>query len=86
MLGSCDTLECQPKFHSQSLNQSMCIVIVWQVLRFKAFVHMVVLHGSMQGRLRAVRLSLAALRRGEWGFRLRFYYIGSEESSVVILR
>jgi hypothetical protein len=37
----------------------MCIVIVWQVLGLKAFVHMVVLHSSMKGRLRAVRLSLS---------------------------
>jgi hypothetical protein len=29
-------LECQPKLSSQSLNQRMCIMIVWQVLGLKA--------------------------------------------------
>ena len=46
LLGSTKYYRIRHQLHSQSLNQSMCSVIVWQVLGFKAFVHVIVLHGS----------------------------------------
>jgi hypothetical protein len=47
LIGMLITRQAGHQLHSQSLNQRMCIVIVWQVLWLVTHIHMIVLHGSM---------------------------------------